>query len=166
MQVVRVLVASRAGALPSKRAASDANLFHDSSSSTLRFGLKRGKLLYLFRYPHHNVEREKHRNVITRARFIKASLETAGYTLIPWDFKKGQPPTFWEQRTMDEEDDDLYGPSESPVPAEQKTAEVKDESDDDGDEPMDEGEESGESDSSEESDSVCISPHNNKDSPN
>jgi pre-mRNA 3'-end-processing factor FIP1 len=59
---------------------------------------------------------------------------------------------------MDDEDDDLYGPSESPVPAEQhKAANANNESDDDdGDEPMDEGEESGETDDDDddESDSV------------
>lgn len=118
----------------------------------LRFGLKRGKLLYLFKYPLHDVEREKHRNVITRARFIKSSLENAGYRLIPWDFKKGQPPTFWEEReegTMEEEDDDLYGPSETT----ETKQEVKDESDGD-DEPMDEAE-SGDEEESDDSDSVC-----------
>lgn len=142
------------GPPPSNRAPS-ANPSNDRTS-TLRFGLKRGKLLYLFRYPHHDVEREKHRNVITRARYIKASLETVGYTLVPWDFKKGKPPTFWDERAMDEEDDDLYGPSESPAPPEHKKDDAKNESEgDDGDEPMDEGEESGESDDEDESDSVC-----------
>jgi pre-mRNA 3'-end-processing factor FIP1 len=149
-----MLAPSAQGPPPSHRAPS-ANP-STGRTSTLRFGLKRGKLLYLFRYPHHDVEREKHRNVITRARYIKASLEAAGYTLIPWDFKKGSPPTFWDEKTMDEEDDDLYGPSESPAPPEQKKDDAKNESEgDDGDEPMDEGEESGESDDDEdESDSV------------
>jgi pre-mRNA 3'-end-processing factor FIP1 len=134
----------------------------------LRFGLKRGKLLYLFKYPDHDVEREKHRNVITRARFIKASLENAGYTLIPWDFKKAQPPTFWEgeqgeqqeeggqqrvhpdrqtdDRTMEEEDDDLYGPPETVGTENQpvKKEEQAEDGDTDGDQPMDEGLESGE----------------------
>jgi pre-mRNA 3'-end-processing factor FIP1 len=93
--------------------------------------------------------------VITRARFIKTSLEAAGYRLIPWDFKKGQPPTFWtdEQErlegTMEEEDDDLYGPSETTTTKQ----EVKDDSDG-GDEPMDEAE-SGEEEESDDSDSVC-----------
>lgn len=125
----------------------------------MRFGLKRGKLLYLFKYPTHDVEREKHRNVITRARFIKNALENEGYRLVPWDFKKRQPPTFWEeQRTMEEEDDDLYGPSETVAPA-AKDDEVKDggSDGDQGDEPMDEGLESGEDDE-EESDSVRLTP--------
>ena len=127
------------------------------TSSTLRYGLKRGKLLYLFKYPSHDVEREKHRNVITRARFIKDALEAEGYRLIPWDFKKGQPPTFWEDQetragTMEEEDDDLYGPSEPKV---EDKSEVKDESGSEGgDEPMDEGLESGEEEESD-SESVC-----------
>jgi pre-mRNA 3'-end-processing factor FIP1 len=50
---------------------------------------------------------------------------------------------------MDEEDDDLYGPSETAAP----NKDVKDESDgEQGDEPMDEGMESG--DDEDESDSV------------
>ncbi|KAF2241043.1 hypothetical protein BU26DRAFT_556480 [Trematosphaeria pertusa] len=107
------------------------------------------------RYPAHDVERDKHRNVITRARFIKESLEQAGYSLVPWDFKKGKPPKFWERGTMDEEDDDLYGPSETTAPAEQKKEEPKKESDDEGgDEPMDEGLESGEEEDEESSDSA------------
>lgn len=125
----------------------------------MRFGLKRGKLLYVFKYPAHDVERDKHRNVITRARFIKESLEQAGYSLVPWDFKKGKPPKFWERGTMDEEDDDLYGPSETTAPAEQKKEEPKKESDDEGgDEPMDEGLESGEEEDEESSDSVGFAP--------
>lgn len=129
----------------------------DRDTNTLRFGLKRGKLLYLFKYPTHDVEREKHRNVITRARFIKNALESAGYRLIPWDFKKGQPPTFWSegQRSMEEEDDDLYGPSET---VENKSAVKEDSDGEQGDEPMDEGLESGEEEEDEEeeeSDSVC-----------
>lgn len=124
-------------------------------SETVRFGLKRGKLLYLFKYPDHNVEREKHRNVITRARFVKNALENAGYRLIPWDFKKGHPPTFWEeqQQTMEEEDDDLYGPSETAAVAGTRP-EANDSDGEQGDEPMDEGLESGEDDD-DESDSVC-----------
>jgi len=121
---------------------------------SVRFGLKRGKLLYVFKYPTHDVERDKHRNVVTRARFIKEQLEHAGYRLIPWDFKKGQPPKFWEQGTMEEEDDDLYGPSETAAPAATKTGEVKNEDGgSSGDEPMDEGLESGE-ESESDSDSV------------
>lgn len=55
---------------------------------------------------------------------------------------------------MEEEDDDLYGPSETPAPAATKTEEVKNEDDaSSGDEPMDEGLESGEEDESD-SDSV------------
>lgn len=153
----------------------------------MRFGLKRGKLLYLFKYPDHDVEREKHRNVITRARFIKASLEKAGYTLVPWDFKKAQPPTFWEgqQReqqeglnketekqqepeapgrdiTMEEEDDDLYGPPEmvntgNAAPKTEEHGEGGLEGDSGGDEPMDEGLESGEEEE-EESDSDSVYP--------
>jgi pre-mRNA 3'-end-processing factor FIP1 len=123
----------------------------------VHFGLKRGKLLYVFKYPTHDVERDKHRNVVTRARFIKDQLETAGYRLIPWDFKKGQPPKFWaEEGTMEEEDDDLYGPAETAAPAAApaKTEDVKNDDDaSSGDEPMDEGLESGEEDESE-SDSV------------
>lgn len=157
-----------------------------TARAVLRFGLKRGKLLYLFKYPDHDVEREKHRNVITRARFIKASLERAGYTLIPWDFKKASPPTFWEgqqreqqeglhkeeehaQRqlheqirdvTMEEEDDDLYGPSETvstgnEAPKTEEHGEGGLEGDSGGDEPMDEGLESGEEEESD-SDSVCL----------
>ena len=113
-------------------------------------GLKRGKLLYLFKYPTHDVEREKHRNVITRARFIKSSLEQAGYSLIPWDFKKGKPPTFWEQATMEEEDDDLYGPSETTPTVEPKKEDINDDDNgEQGDESMDE-----DSDEEDESDSV------------
>lgn len=127
--------------------------------STVRFGLKRGKLLYVFKYPTHDVERDKHRNVVTRARFIKDQLELAGYRLIPWDFKKGQPPKFWGEGTMEEEDDDLYGPSEAAAPAVTTHDEVKNEDDaSSGDEPMDEGLESGEEDESD-SDSVgCAAP--------
>jgi pre-mRNA 3'-end-processing factor FIP1 len=121
----------------------------------LRLGLKRGKLLYLFN-PDHDVARDlKHRNVITRARFIKTALENAGYTLIPWDFKKGQTPTFWEEtRTMEheEEDDDLYGTSETPAPV-AKQEQGDEGSDGEGDQPMDEGLESGEE---EESDSESV----------
>lgn len=124
--------------------------------STARFGLKRGKLLYVFKFPTHDVERDKHRNVITRARFIKDQLEQAGYRLIPWDFKKGKPPKFWEEETMEEEDDDLYGPSEATAaPVQQKTEELKNADDgDSGDEPMDEGLESGEEEDEDDSDSV------------
>ena len=126
----------------------------------MRFGLKRGKLLYIFKYPSHDVERDKHRNVITRARFIRDQLEQAGYRLIPWDFKKGKPPKFWEDGegtgTMEEEDDDLYGPEETSASAsaQQQKQEVKSEGDESGDEPMDEGLESGEEEDEEDSDSV------------
>ncbi|KAF1950802.1 hypothetical protein CC80DRAFT_519749 [Byssothecium circinans] len=59
---------------------------------------------------------------------------------------------------MDEEDDDLYGPSETAAPAEaKKEEEVKDGDASEGDEPMDEGDESGEEDSSgDDSDDVEI----------
>ncbi|KAJ4296853.1 hypothetical protein N0V90_006901 [Kalmusia sp. IMI 367209] len=119
---------------------------------TARFGLKRGKLLYVFKYPLHDVERDKHRNVITRARFIKQQLEAAGYRLIPWDFKKGQPPRFWESETMEEDDDDLYGPSE-PTQTAQKEAPKNEDDVSSGDEPMDEGDESGDDDDEDDSDS-------------
>jgi len=57
---------------------------------------------------------------------------------------------------MEEEDDDLYGPSETTAPAERKKDDVGGDSDgENGDEPMDEGLESGETDDDEESDSVC-----------
>lgn len=128
----------------------------------MRFGLKRGKLLYLFKYPTHDVERDKHRNVIARARHIKSALEDAGYRLVPWDFKKAQPPPFWEQQTMEEDDDDLYGPSETvaPVAKEEKTKGASD--GEQGDESMDEGLESGESEDESDSDSVLhsLSRHN------
>lgn len=132
-----------------------------SDDLTLRFGLKRGKLLYVFKFPDHDVEREKHRNVITRARFIKRALEDEGYRLIPWHFKKAKPPTFWEEQhnpegTMEEEDDDLYGPSEAVKKEESKEAESGDDSD--GDQPMDEGLESGEEEEEESSDSVRVMP--------
>ncbi|KAF2645590.1 hypothetical protein P280DRAFT_442240 [Massarina eburnea CBS 473.64] len=56
---------------------------------------------------------------------------------------------------MDEEDDDLYGPSESTAPVETKKEEVKDGDVSEGDEPMDEGDESGDdSSSSDDSDDV------------
>lgn len=128
----------------------------------MRFGLKRGKLVYVFKFAAHDVERDKHRNVISRARFIRSQLELAGYQLIPWDFKKGQPPRFWlhehpEQQdqhqfdtaAMDEEDDDLYGPSGSTAPSAGESTQPKTEPPQDGDasegdEPMDEGLESGE----------------------
>jgi hypothetical protein len=131
------------------RAASSANPApRNRSQRTVRFGLKRGKLVYVFKYCTYDVERDKHRNVITRARLIKDQLERDGYRLIPWDFKKGQPPGFWAEETMDEEDDDLYGPSETTATTEKKTEEVKDEGGSEGDEPMDEGLESGEDESS------------------
>ena len=98
-----------------------------SQERQARFGLKRGKLLYVFKYPDHDVERDKHRNVITRARFIKQQLEARGYRLIPWDFKKGHSPRFWSPDAhMEEDDDDLYGPSD-PQPDVKKEDEVKQE---------------------------------------
>jgi len=131
----------------------------NSDPSTLRFGLKRGKLLYLFRYPTHDVEREKHRNVIARARYIKNNLEQEGYRLVPWDFKKGRPPTFWndestsmEGTNIEDDEDDLYGPSETTT-TQQNVAQASNSDDEEkGDEPMDEGLESGEEE--EEDDSV------------
>ncbi|KAJ4352285.1 uncharacterized protein N0V89_007633 [Didymosphaeria variabile] len=122
----------------------------NSDERTVRFGLKRGKLLYIFKHPTHDVERDKHRNVITRARFIKQRLESAGYRLIPWDFKKGQPPRFWDDDAMEEDDDDLYGPSE-PQQAESKDEIKNEDGDSSGDEPMEE--ESGDEDNSDDSDS-------------
>ncbi|KAF2009992.1 hypothetical protein BU24DRAFT_496810 [Aaosphaeria arxii CBS 175.79] len=124
-----------------------------ADSQTIRYGLKRGKLVYLFKYPNHDVEGDKQRNIIKRARFIQKGLEEAGYHLIPWDFKKGKPPTFWEEEgTMEEEDDDLYGPSESSAAVDAKKDVSREEEDgEQGDESMDEGEESGEE--SDESDS-------------
>lgn len=94
--------------------------------------------------------------MITRARFIKNALENAGYRLVPWDFKKQQPPTFWEERdrTMEEEDDDLYGPAETAAAPATKEEEKSGSGSEQGDEPMDEGLESGD-DEDEDSDSVC-----------
>jgi hypothetical protein len=54
---------------------------------------------------------------------------------------------------MDEEDDDLYGPSE-PTTETQKEPK-KEESVSSGDEPMDEGADSGDDDDDDDSDSVC-----------
>lgn len=137
--------------VPEKRA----NHIGYSDGRLARFGLKRGKLLYVFKHPQHDVERDKHRNVITRARFIKAQLETAGYRLIPWDFKKGQPPRFWSpDDAMEDDDDDLYGPTEPVAPnAAPKEEPRVDDDASSGDEPMDEGDESGDDDD-EDSDSV------------
>lgn len=121
------------------------------NDQTLRFGLKRGKLLYLFKYPTHDIEdNNKHRNVITRARIIKDALEAAGYRLIPWDFKKSQPPSFWDeaQRTMEEEDDDLYGPSETVESVKQEKKEEESDGEN-GDAAMHESEESEEESESE-----------------
>ncbi|KAL5396650.1 hypothetical protein PMIN06_003960 [Paraphaeosphaeria minitans] len=112
----------------------------DNNNRTVRIGLKRGKLLYLFNHPTHDVERDKHRNVITRARFVKQRLESKGYRLTPWDFKKGQPPRFWAQHQMDDDDDDLYGPAEPQQPDAPKNDEedADDGADDSADEPMEE----------------------------
>lgn len=126
----------------------------------MRFGLKRGKLLYVFKFPTHNVERDKQRNIITRARFIKDRLELAGYRLIPWDFKKAKPPKFWDEaEAMEEDDDDLYGPADTPAaaPAPHDAARKPDDGES-GDEPMDEGLESGEDDDDSDSDSVRAPP--------
>lgn len=114
--------------------------------------MKRGKLLYVFKYPDHDVERDKHRNVITRARFIKDQLERAGYRLVPWDFKKGQPPRFWDDDTMEEDDDDLYGPSEPQQDAVKEEEPKQEDGESSGDEPMEE--ESGDDEEDEDSDSV------------
>ncbi|CAI6342083.1 unnamed protein product [Periconia digitata] len=162
---------------------------------TVRFGLKRGKLVYVFNFSAHDVQRDKHRNVISRARFIKAQLELAGYHLIPWDFKKDQPPRFWLHQhpepqqphssilaaDMEEEDDDLYGPSETtvpgpapaaelpsqPTPGETSAQELNHGDASEGDEPMDEGLESGEdSDDSDDSDDLEIIIDRPSDKPN
>lgn len=103
----------------------------DSHDRTVRIGLKRGKLLHLFTHPARDAPRDKHRNVLRRARFLKQRLESAGFRLVPWDFKKGQPPRFWaaHARPMDDDDDDLYGPTAAPAP---------DAADDSADEPMEE----------------------------
>lgn len=131
-----------------------------SQERLARFGLKRGKLLYVFKYPQHDVERDKHRNVITRARFIKLQLEQHGYRLIPWDFKKGQPPRFWDHdQPMEEDDDDLYGPSD-PQPdtkaADERPPKQEEDGDSSGDEPMEE--DSGDDDD-EDDDSDSVRPN-------
>ena len=115
--------------------------------------MKRGKLIYIFKYPDHDVERDKHRNVIKRARFIKHQLEAHGYRLIPWDFKKGQPPRFWDDDTMEEDDDDLYGPTEPQQDVKKERVKPED-ADSSGDEPMEE--ESGDDDDDEDEDSESV----------
>lgn len=145
----------------------------DNNDRTVRIGLKRGKLLYLFQHPPHDVERDKHRNVITRARFIKLRLEAHGFRLIPWDFKKGQPPRFWDAHAhararaharpnaMDD-DDDLYGsdaPQQPDAPATAPDAPAKPAAaaDESADEPMDE--ESADDDASDDSDDSDSASH-------
>ena len=54
---------------------------------------------------------------------------------------------------MDEEDDDLYGPSEPSTETQKEPKKEKEESVSSGDEPMDEGADSGDDD--DDSDSVC-----------